>query len=811
MTELPEVPGRSPPRTQATPRPGNFTAFRIFERKTQRRSEIRRDKAERGLTWMQRLPARVPVRALLHAAVAGVLAGLIVNLGPNPLAYRAGQMAARSITARLDFSVQNQDRSRLLKSRARESAPNYYDLDETLVRDIGGRLANAFNPGPETVVDREMIARVAREYGVEFDEPALDALAKLAADGRAADYQAWITSIVQQLARSPLVESSANVSPRVALVAILVDSQNASGRQEPVSQLLPSDSPDAVLKVSQAAVDPLPEPLHRSIRRAISGQLADPVHGVVRPLFRYDPDRSKQVADEAVAAVAEQYDEYPAGAVLADAGAITPSELALLNSENQAFRAHQAPHAGAMLAPFGAWARGGLAFAIVFGFSAYLLRFRREVRDQFRERLLLSAALLVVLAIARAVYLRTGSPDYVVGLQALAAGLIALTARPGLKSAIACAMALVVVLCVNGDVGLFIALLAVSGVLIGGLMQVRSRGKIVLVSMIASAVVLAISLAGGLLQGQPLWWSFWHCAVIAAAATLAAGFILEGTLPLIERAFGASTAMTLLEWCDANKPLMRIMAGEAPGTYNHSLMVGALAESAAESIAANGLLCRAGAYYHDIGKINKPEYFVENQQFGASRHHKLTPAMSHLVIINHVKDGIVMSREYGLPRSLHPFIAEHHGTTVVEYFYQVAARARRPDAPEVNEVEFRYPGPRPQSRETAILMICDAVEGAVRAMSEPTPARIEETVSRISERRLLDGQFDECELTFRELATVQKAVVKTLNGIYHARIVYPTTDEDEQEETVAAAEVRANNAPRSAASQAIEPVAGPRT
>jgi putative nucleotidyltransferase with HDIG domain len=321
---------------------------------------------------------------------------------------------------------------------------------------------------------------------------------------------------------------------------------------------------------------------------------------------------------------------------------------------------------------------------------------------------------------------------------------------------------------------------------------VRNRGRIVLVSGVAAVAVLLVGLAAGLFQDQPLGWVFWNCALVAAGSVLAAGFLVEGLLPLIERAFGVSTAMTLLEWCDASKPLLRMLAGEAPGTYNHSLMVGALAESAADAIGANGLLCRAGAYYHDIGKIRKPEYFVENQQFGVSRHHKLAPAMSHLVIINHVKDGIEMAREYRIPQALHAFIAEHHGTCVVEYFYHAAARARKPDAPEVTEQEFRYPGPKPQSRETAILMICDAVEGAVRAMSEP--ARIEEVVTRISEKRLLDGQFDECDLTFKELALVQKAVVKTLNGIYHARIVYPEDEREGAEDTATSTRVQVDSA-----------------
>jgi putative nucleotidyltransferase with HDIG domain len=280
------------------------------------------------------------------------------------------------------------------------------------------------------------------------------------------------------------------------------------------------------------------------------------------------------------------------------------------------------------------------------------------------------------------------------------------------------------------------------------------------------------TMAAGLITGQSMAFVA-RDGLHGALATIAAAFLVEGLLPSIERLFNFSTSMTLLEWCDANRPLLRLLAAEAPGTYNHSLLVGALAEKACEAIGANGLLARAGAYYHDVGKTNKPEYFVENQGPQFSRHERLSPAMSLLIIINHVKDGIEMAKEYRLPVNLRPFIAEHHGTTVVEYFYAAANNARKAGEPPIPDMQFRYPGPKPQTRESAVVMLADGVEGAVRAMPEPTPARIEDTVQRIVRKRLLDGQLDECDLNFRELADVEKSLIKTLNGIYHGRIAYP--------------------------------------
>ena len=252
-----------------------------------------------------------------------------------------------------------------------------------------------------------------------------------------------------------------------------------------------------------------------------------------------------------------------------------------------------------------------------------------------------------------------------------------------------------------------------------------------------------------------------------------------GILPFVEKSFRITTGMTLLELADASHPLLRRLATEAPGTYSHSWQVASLAESAAEAIGANGLLCRVAAYYHDVGKIHKADYFVENQQPGQqNRHINLTPSVSFLIIKGHVADGAELAREYNLPASIQPFIAQHHGTTLVEYFYQQARQQqeRRGEDPEaIGETEFRYPGPLPQSKEVAILMLSDAAESATRAMKQPTPGGIETLVHDLAMRRLTDGQFDDCGLTFRELARVERSLVKTLMSLYHGRIAYPST------------------------------------
>ena len=311
------------------------------------------------------------------------------------------------------------------------------------------------------------------------------------------------------------------------------------------------------------------------------------------------------------------------------------------------------------------------------------------------------------------------------------------------------------------------------------LREIRSRSKLIEVGIVTGLAggiaVWTISLLSrhGDLVSDPsatgkeiLRDSLW-----AVGAAIIVGLVIQVILPLVEKVFRVATSMTLLEWCDANRPLLKRLALEAPGTYNHSLQIGTISEMAAEAVGANGLLCRVGAYYHDTGKLHKTGYFMENQAGQPSKHEKLSPAMSALVILGHVKDGLAIAKEYGLPRVLHQFIEQHHGTTLVEYFYH-EAKKREPDK-NIRDTEFRHIGPKPQSPEAGIVMLADTVESAVRALPEPTANRIELTVHNLLMKRLMDGQFDECDMTLRQLHIIEDNLIKALCSMYHARVAYP--------------------------------------
>jgi putative nucleotidyltransferase with HDIG domain len=233
----------------------------------------------------------------------------------------------------------------------------------------------------------------------------------------------------------------------------------------------------------------------------------------------------------------------------------------------------------------------------------------------------------------------------------------------------------------------------------------------------------------------------------------------------------------LLELSDFNHPLLKKMILEAPGTYQHSLVVANLAEAAAESIGANPLLCRVGAYYHDVGKIIKPHYFVENQIPYRDVHKNLKPSISKMIIINHVKEGAELAKKYRLRQTIIDFITEHHGRSLVYYFYQ---RAKELHDQQDHEEEYRYPGPRPQSKEIAIVSLADTIEAFSRTMEEPTPARIKEMVKDVVRKRFTEGELDESELTLKDLERITESFVRILNAIFHTRINYPQNGSDKK-------------------------------
>lgn len=753
-----------------------------FGKKTARQKEIRRSKAERLPVWYLQIAERIHLQPLILLLTCAVAAAVIVNTGDDVLELREGQYLPRALTSRVAFRIKDEARTQVERMRARDNAEDYYALDTSLLTDIRGRLASALRIAREQGADAQKLRESATAIKIMLDEQGLAALVEIAAQADAASYERAIDRAILGLRRQNLVEAEEQAPRRTGLNAVLVDPEQSTERRVSINRLLFSNAEDNVSTVIAAAADEFPPALRPSMKTSLLEMLRGEREGTFKPLYRYDTAASAKAAREAEESVEPQYVVYAVGSRLADAGILTRDALDLLREEHRQYLAARDAEPVLRAADQRAvLARGLMSFLVVFGLGGYILAWHAGSPRAARPRAITALALVLTLILARAAYLHTPTPYVAIGAFAFAVALLAITSRRTAGQAAAALLGLMITVASRQGVGCMIVLAAVAVVLLVGLRDVRNRGRIIAVGGLAALVALGLTLLVGLVNEQTLTFLLWNHALWAAVTTLGAAFIVEGILPGIERLFGVTTNMTLLEWCDPNKPLLRMLAAESPGTYNHALLVGALADAAANAIGANGLLARAGAYYHDIGKINKPEYFIENQGLGVgNRHERLSPAMSHLIIIGHVKDGIEMAKAYAVPVSLHAFIPEHHGTCVVEYFYHAASMARRPGDPEVSESQFRYPGPKPQSRETAIVMMSDGVEGAVRAMTEPTPNRIEDTVDRIIQKRLVDGQFDECDLTFRELATIRDSLVKSLISIYHGRIKYPSAEGEAQ-------------------------------
>ncbi|MBX5466796.1 MAG: HDIG domain-containing protein [Firmicutes bacterium] len=418
---------------------------------------------------------------------------------------------------------------------------------------------------------------------------------------------------------------------------------------------------------------------------------------------------------------------------------------------------------------------GPIAGSLLFGalmvgvLAVYLWLFRRALLE--REGLALMAGLLLVAGLIAADALSGLSVlDYLV--VPTVAMLVAAMVDSGLGLLMAGVLALALAVLTGSDVD--VALVSFFGgvAAVFAVSVLSRRHDLVWTSLLVGGVNV-LGLAGlDVMQGASLLqYHQWQGLVWGFVDGALATWVARATIPLLEGPFGIVTPMKLIELSNPNQPLLRKLLVEAPGTYHHSIMVGNLAEAAAEAVGGNSLLARVGAYYHDVGKAKRPYFFVDNQFGGENPHDKLSPALSALIISSHVRDGLEMARKAHLPEAIVQFIREHHGTTLIGYFYRKAVESDTGEG--VVEEDFRYDGPKPQSKETAIVMLADASEAICRTLQHPTPQQIEATVRKIIQDRLQDGQLDDSNLTLKELDVIARTFTRVLTGIFHQRIEYP--------------------------------------
>lgn len=411
---------------------------------------------------------------------------------------------------------------------------------------------------------------------------------------------------------------------------------------------------------------------------------------------------------------------------------------------------------------------GALDFIILFIEMYYLYKYHRELFETNSNLILIFLLNIVFLILARTINIISPFLIPLAFLPMLYT--ILLNDRVALfMSLFNCILMSIVV-----EFNVQLILIAIMSTLISSMVlkKMQMRNDILYASIYIALVNSILTFSIGFLVSN----NFLNILTITVFSFLGACFsaiLTIGFLPILESVFDIVTPVKLLELSNPNQPLLKKLLVEAPGTYHHSIMVANLAEAATEEVGGNQVLARVASYYHDVGKVRRPYFFKENQFGKENPHDKMTPNLSALVVISHIKDGLELAEEYKLPKVIQNIISEHHGTTLAKYFY-ITMKNSCDNPEEIKEENFRYPGPIPSSKESAIIMLADSIEAAVRSINEPNKGKIEEMVNNIIEARLNEGQLDNCDITFKDLSKIREAFLNSLNGIYHQRIEYPT-------------------------------------
>ncbi len=506
----------------------------------------------------------------------------------------------------------------------------------------------------------------------------------------------------------------------------------------------------------------------------------------VQPSLRYLPDATARRRDATVEAVLPTAGRVLRSTTIIRRGdVVTPDKADQLRSLDLA----QRNRSGVSWAQT-VFGRLVLVLAALVPFLLFLILLRPKIYYDTRPSVLVALVIGTVLAGFLAAGFFGGEARYVVPV-ALAAVLLTIVFDSRVGSFATITLALAGGLVFGFDFEFMFATLMVGILAVFSVRDVKSRSQLLASAALVAGAYGIVIVGYALLRADPFTDRF-AGEMISALANALLLLLAAPVLWGMERAFGVTTDLTLLELSDTNRPLLKELSVRAPGTFNHVLQVANLAEAAADAVGANALRARVGALYHDIGKILKPEYFIENQRGGENPHESLKPSMSALVIAAHVRDGLDLGRQHALPTVVLDFIATHHGTSVMEYFFRKAEEQRGPEDAAVDPADYRYPGPRPFTNEQAIVMLADSVEAASRSLDRPTPRRLEALVDAIVQARIAAGQLDTCALTFQDVARIKETFLAMLTGIYHSRVKYPGQEGEkaEEAEVVAAEELR---------------------
>ncbi len=716
----------------------------------------------------RRAARRLTLGRALRIAVFAAAVYSVILMGRPPIGVQLGQPSPQDFKARVSFTSVDVDQTRAAKERAMKREPPVFRAGPERWQAGVQRLVEALRDGnPATFAPYLPAAAERKDFA-----------------GIVPDLQKNVGALSKSLTALPanLMVDAADlqqplVADKEAAVAVLL-SPSGESESVPLASFVPlSPASPRLLAALAPGLAGLQPPEAALAERVLTAFLA--------PGASLDMERSRGAAERAA-------DEAPAitkyvekgRIILARDSEVTSQHLKDLRREQNAYwdswegRSVLLQHAA------------GLGVLLVIVLAAGIvpcLRYRPAVLDNRLQMLSFGVLSLALVATARICIIYGVTPLWVPLPMMVMTMCLVYDQRFGLGSAVFYAL-LVRLATPGADMAFLVLLLGgLSAALLTG--QVRTRGTLVkaalLIGLVQFVTVWGVALVSAR-SGELLTWQFWDSpylgeSLAALANGVLGGFLVSGLLPAIECIFGVTTDIRLLEWSDPNQPLLQRLLLDAPGTYHHSMIVGSLAADAAEAIGANPLLARVSAYFHDVGKLKKPEYFSENIPAGAHNpHDDLSPTMSTLIITAHPKDGAEMAEQYGVPAPVRDVILQSHGTAVLKYFLNKAQSAET-DSDETNEHNFRYRLLKPRSREAAVVMVCDAVEGAARSMGSPSAGQLRNLVHQIILDRLHDGQLDESGLTITDLKRLEDTLVHGLAAVFHNRVRYPGQEKLEQE------------------------------
>ena len=726
--------------------------------------------------WANLQRGAVLLRLALCAAAALFLWAFTRGWDP-PFSYRLGEVPSRNLIARIDFEQPDDQATETERERARKSAIAEYDQDPEPLVQLRGKLRIEIGK----LLAAKKLAEVDQDLWKQFEPTPAPGTPDPTPQEREAAFKKFQAAFAAEKSLDEFSQQLAEALAPFEQQGFLKDLPKEHDADTEKIWVRSKTAGEVGAQVQAKLADVLltddaPARLQKSLNEKLSNKdVAAAVFAWLQPklvsTLAINTDATRKAQKTAAEAVKPVTRPFHAGEhVLAKKGEpLTDETLGLLRLEYEAEQANRGWHErlGRSAAVLGMF----VALYTLAGFYLYIRD--RRVLDELLRLVTLLGLFVIAVTLAAIVNPHAWGADVIPLL--LFAMIIAIAYQQEMALLLAACVTLVVVVSLgHGLAQTLVWAATVSGAVLV-LRQVRTRSKLLLVGFAAASVGFLTMLGVGTLYDRPITTLLANGFAIALWSVIA-GSLMTVLLPTVEKVFGVQTDLSLIELGDPANALLQELIRRAPGTYNHSITVASLAEAAAESIGARGLLVRVGAYFHDIGKMLKPGYFVENQGKGDNRHDSLVPAMSTLVIIAHVKDGADLARQNHLPESIIDFIQQHHGTTLVEYFYKQANQKKAqtdPDGGELDESSFRYPGPKPQTREAGVLMLADAVESASRTLKEPTAGRLENLVEDITMKRLLDGQFDECGLTLEEVRKIGESLVKSLTAVYHGRVKYP--------------------------------------